>query len=215
MDLSHFLKPNWKKIGISILLSAIAGLFTFHRILSLFVFPFYFATKLFYNIPIYLTIPLFFLISYPFGCYIAENKKWLKGIFLYLVVFIFVSIIILLLIGEYNKIFGHFCNNDFDCKFICGTGAVNKKFIYLRYPWEIIDCFTTSALCINNKCRGIELRKENPELSIVLCERIKNKDQNEGDYCYFILAVREKDITLCEKISVNSLKQLCIGSLTE
>lgn len=212
MNLKQFLKPNWIKVLISLLLIIIAAFFTFAPYVSFIIFPFYFAAILFYNIPIYFTIIIFVLVSYPLGCYIAKNRKWLKGILFYLIIFLIISGGITFSIFKYNAIFGHSCNSDIECKFKCGAGAINYKFIYLKDPWAMIDCAPTIAICENNKCKTLSPYKAT---SIEDCEKIKQKMPQWVGECYFYLAIQLKDSSLCNKVDEISRQEQCIEELKE
>lgn len=209
MNWKEFLKPEKRKILISILLIGIAAFFTFVSLLLYIISPFYFAMILFYSIPIYFTIIIFVLVSYPFGCYIAKNRKWLKGIVFYLITFIIVSVGITFTIFGYNEVFGRSCNTDFDCKFICGAEGVNERFIHLKDPFVHRDCRPSVAICKNNKCRALPSGAESPED----CARAEQRRPGIGDMCYHMLAWKLKDISLCEKINENRLREDCIEYL--
>jgi len=208
MELKNYFRLEKRKILISFLLIVIAGFFTFTPLVSYVIFPFYFATILFYNIPIYFTVIIFILISYPFACYIAKNRRWLKGIILYLIAFIVISGTIVFLIFGYNKAFGHSCDTDFDCKVVYGVGAVNYRFIHLKDPFMVIDRFApTFAFCDNGKCKALELKDVT---NLEECERIKRKEQYLGDMCYFTLARKLNKKSLCNEISQTNLRESCI-----
>lgn len=206
MNWKEFFKLEKRKILISILLIGIAAFFTFTPLVPYIIFPFYFAMILFYSIPIYFTVIIFILISYPFGCYVAKNKKWFKGIVLYLIAFVVISGTITFAIFGYNKVFGRSCKTDFDCKFICGARAVNDRFIYLKDPFMIIDCMASVAICKDNKCKALPDEVTEAED----CERAKQKRPEVAEMCYFKLARKINDIGLCDKITQTSLKERCI-----
>jgi len=203
--MKDFLKPNKTKILISILLMSSSGFLTFLPFLPYIIFPFYFPMLLFYNIPNYLTIIIFILVSYPFSCYIAKSKKWVKGYFLYLATFIIISAAIVLAISFYNDSFGRSCNTDSECNFICGAGAVNNKFIHLKDPFTLIDCRFTVAICENNECKTFVPEDANTTED---CERIT---QEYGkSLCYYFLAKKLREKSLCDKIEEAYLKENCI-----
>ena len=165
-SIKEFFRPTKVKILISLLLAGISSIIIiFAPALPGILFPFYFGMILFYTHPVYFTIIIFIIVSYPFGCYISKNKKWLKGIILYLIAFIIVPICFFFVINIYNDIFGYSCSTDSDCHFVCGVGAINNKYILLEDPFlsqaEIFpsdSCLVTTAICENNQC--ISFRKD-------------------------------------------------------
>jgi hypothetical protein len=203
--MKDFLRPNKRKVLISILLIGISGFLTFVPPLPYIILPFHFPMLLFYNIPNYLTIVIFVLVSYPFGCYIAKSKKWVKGFFLYLATFIAVSAAIVFSISFYNENFGRSCSRDSECKFICGAGAVNNKFIYLKDPFLIMDCRFMVAICENNRCETFAPEDAN---STENCERIT--EMYGKSLCYYSLARKLNDKSLCINIQEANLKENCI-----
>ena len=167
---------------------------------------------LFYSIPIFFTVIIFILVSYPFGCYIAKNRKWFEGIVFYLIIFLIISGGITFSIFKYNEIFGRSCNTDTECKFKCGAGAINYKFIFLTDPFVRRDCYPATAICEHNKC---ETLSPYAAASAEDCEKIKQKMPQWVGECYFYLAMQLRDSSLCDKVDEISRREQCIEELKE
>ena len=228
--LKKLLKPNKKKILASLVL---VGLFLLPILLLpalntitrnpivLLVFIVYYILLL---IPVIvflglsswvalITWVLLALTAYLFGCYIVESRKWLKGIVLFIVSLWVIGLIAMSGIGAYNEAFGHSCQTDEDCIFICGSGAVNRQYIPMRDPFIIIDCFETYAVCENNRCKAVSPAVPKSERD---CELLKNFDRQ--DKCYYNLAEiyeQFRNEKTCEKIKDAQWKNMCYGLLQE
>jgi len=153
------------------------------------------------------------LTAYLIGCYIVESKEWLKGAVLFVVSIWVIGLIAMSGIGAYNEAFGHSCQTDEDCIFICGSGAVNRQYIPLRDPFIIIDCFETYAVCENNRCKAVSPAVPKSERD---CELLKNFDRQ--DKCYYNLAEiyeQFRNEKTCEKIKDAQWKNMCYGLLQE
>lgn len=151
------------------------------------------------------------LTAYLIGCYIVESKEWLKGIVLFVVSLWVLGLVTTTVIGAYNAAFGHSCQTDEDCIFICGSGAVNRQYIPIRDPFIIIDCFETYAVCENNRCKAISPALAQSEYE---CGRIKNLDGQSR--CYYYLAERYEQFRnekTCKKIKDKLWKSKCYDLL--
>lgn len=219
---------------ILILLSGISAFIIFiipHYVLLIPVFNsiFHYALLLFYNIPIYLKVIIFILISYPFSCYIDKNKKYLKGIVLYLVAFTLISVGITFGIIGYNNTIARSCNIDSDCHFDAyGKGSFNDKYILLKDPFFFggIVFESVPTICENNKCKTFrDTDAIKNATSIEDCERVvkayeeleyfyeKAKERRVKDIkarCYFLLAKKLNDPSLCDKMPEGYSKESCI-----
>jgi hypothetical protein len=200
MDLKGYFKPNKEKILNSAVLFGIAVLVSL---------PLYLPIILFATTPVFMII-ITILVAYLFACYISKTKNWLKGMTIYLVVFIIMSIGIFFAISLYNDAVGHYCSADSDCYFICGQGAVNKKYIPLMDPFLIVDCFMSSAICENNQCKTFDVKEA---ASLEDCERVNQK--NEKQMCYYYLAKKLNNENICSKIEARYLKENCIKQVIE
>lgn len=124
---------------------------------------------------------------------------------------IVVLLIVIIFIFKYNDFFGHSCNNDSDCKFICGAGAVNNRFIYFSIPFlGIRDCWPAIGICENKKCQVLS-----PYIatSIENCEKIQQKKPQWVEECYYFLAGQLNDISLCDKVDNIFRREQCIKGI--
>lgn len=225
MKWREFFKPNTEKILFSfllyiysaIMLIVIIRLFLFMLLLLLFsplvsfiFYGLYFGMLFFLNFLIYFSIAIFF-VCYIFSCYIYRTGKWLKGIILHSTTLIIISFVIGSSIYWYNEAYGYSCTDDSNCEFICGAGAVNNKFIYLKDPFTYPECFGYKVgVCENGKCETLNLFSVT---NVQECERVKTKQQYYADKCYFILAEKLNDTALCYKIEDVSIRERCIFNL--
>jgi len=125
---------------------------------------------------------------------------------------IVVLLIVIIFIFKYNDFFGHSCNNDMDCKFKCGAGAINNRFFYFGDPFVRRDCWPAIGICENKRCQVLS-----PYIatSIENCEKIRQKKPQWVGNCYYFLAHQLIDISLCDKIDEISRREQCIGDFKE
>jgi len=113
------------------------------------------------------------------------------------------------------------CEQDSDCKYTCGCGAINKDET-CNDGGVIYDCVDTEVLCVNNKCvmgeeitNSIDYLKETeykPLNDVSRCKsNLENLSTNDKDTCYTINATEKNYArpSLCDKISDITRKNLC------
>lgn len=214
-DWKNFFKPNKEKIIWSIILTISLMILSMSPLAILFS-VFYFATSVLSNLffhfglnYFYISITFLILIAYPFGCYITVKKKKIAGILFYFLTIIAITFVAYSLIDLYNNHYGKTCEIDSDCSFNCGEGSYNDKYFSLKSPFIIVDCYgQIASFCNNNQCETFDPINVK---SIGECERITNVYSQEG--CYYYLAKKNNDSTLCEKIVENKihLKENCLS----
>lgn len=73
------------------------------------------------------------------------------------------------------------------------------------------ECSAIEKSTIRNKCY-LKLAEQNN--SVDECDKIVGDEMGKGD-CYKIVAVSEKDISMCENIKTNSIKYACLAGINE
>ncbi|MCK4497003.1 MAG: hypothetical protein KAU24_02345 [Candidatus Aenigmarchaeota archaeon] len=206
MGMKDCLRPDKRKILISILLLGIS------LVISIvpFFYPFYFGMMLIYNIPVQFIIISFILLSYPFGCYISRNKKWLRGIILYIIAFFVFSAVVYFAAEGYNNTFAKYCITDSDCVISMGQGAFNRNYIPLEHPFALyIQMYSPSVpICENNRCEAFHIYDAEKTED---CERITH--EYLGPMCYYQVAVKMNDTEICNIIENEHFRELCIREL--
>ena len=250
MNFKEFFKPNKTKIFICILL-VIIGIFTTfvgYKIIELFTpifilpfklyevgfiiklyyfldYPFSSANLLFINIPTYLTIIIFFLLAYLPACYINKNRKWFKGIAVFLITFLIISTSTIFAIAYWNLFFGFSCSKDSDCLYACEGSldfVYNYRYVTLKSSDSLLDSNPTidcsysierglaNPICERNRCKVF---RGSEAISINDCERATV--ENVKSSCYFDLAEKLNDINLCNRIHHIYMKPNCITSFAK
>jgi hypothetical protein len=133
----------------------------------------------------------FALVAYPVACYMSENKRWAKGIVIYLIAFTVVSSGMGLAIYAYNETYGNSCDSDSDCGLVCHTSSA---FSYRSIPYSGGEC-VQPAVCKKNRCTYSTLGDVK---SVGDCERLWPGDP---DTCYRDLAIKLDDLSLCDKLT--------------
>ena len=207
MNFSDF-KPDKRKVLYSLLLTGLSVLVIG---LSFFVFgwfirfppiPFYLPIMLLFSKPIFFSAIVFIFVIYPFGCHLAKNKKWVKGVIAYLIVFTIFSNGLCVAVIIYNNTVGRDCDKDSDCRFICDEGAVNGRYVPMHDPFMIVDCFGgISAFCKENKC--VTSNPWSPA-SMEDCERAASRYVKSN--CYYYLAQRLGDRNICRNIQTEDIE---------
>jgi hypothetical protein len=225
MDLKSFIRPNRRKILISLLLIGITtftyiapsltvNIFPISVIFLFASFPFFFGSQLFDSAPVYFSIAIYLLLAYPFACYINQERPWIGGWFdkvvLYLFLYVILSFLIYTGVGFYNDTIGRSCVTDTDCKFVCGAGYVNNQHITLGGGiWGHGDCVGPFfPHCENKKCEGFP---SGAVISLEDCEKIPQRYLEAKDNCYLHLAGNLDDASACTKITGETIKERCIN----
>ncbi|MBI2575066.1 hypothetical protein HYV82_04225 [Candidatus Woesearchaeota archaeon] len=222
MGLKEFLKPDKGKILISLLLMLLSvglmfGIATTGSV-ALYIDVFIPVLIIFISLPIF-AITAFFLLSYFFACYISKDKKWFKGILIYLVCFLIAFPLSVFLIGVYDDTVARSCSSDKDCRHVCGAGAVNNLYVPLIEPLHFGTCsHNPVAFCGNKKCKTEDsFEAESAED----CERMFGRTQDTKfnqlgmnfsnlDLCYSVLASKLNNKSMCNRIGDVEQRERCL-----
>lgn len=243
MGLKEHFRPNRQKIAISIFLGAVwTALFYYLPVTTIPIFSY---LNLFYQAPIYSLIErvpaslviFFILLSYPFACYVSRSGDWPKEIAFHLATFAIFSTVVTVGLATYNSTVSSACVNNSDCHFYCPGGSFNDNFVNVYYnPYVAVDCVEATAICENNRCRTFrvwdaeskdECKKIGGGYYEFLCYLGLAKRHNDTGHCdeiaaefdrahcYFALAVKLDELSLCSSIGDGALRKTCINELVE
>lgn len=99
-----------------------------------------------------------------------------------------------------------YCKTDLDCVRQASCCDCDLGDYVNRYHYKPINCEFTCE-CITIPSRGVcQNNACIPVIDELVCEKHTDFDQ---DFCYYEAAIRNEDISLCEKIKDNALKEDC------
>lgn len=113
------------------------------------------------------------------------------------------------------------CSQDSDCKLDytnCGCEIVGTLFVETKYPICVSNSCTAKGIvpkCVNNTC--VKYSVFNDSVSPEDCITYFGEDLYGGGWggrnsCYYSIARRLKDPSICEPINVEDMKMGCIES---